>query len=48
MPLDLLDRLVIIKTTKYGKEDMLKILKIRAVTEGLQFEDGQLLCYTLD
>lgn len=40
MPLDLLDRLVIIRTTKYKKPDMLKILKIRAKTEMLEFEDG--------
>jgi len=39
MPLDLLDRLVIIKNAKYNEEDMLRILKIRAQTEGLSFEE---------
>jgi len=43
MPLDLLDRLVIIKTNKYMVDDMLKILKIRATVEGLSFEDGKLM-----
>jgi len=40
MPLDLLDRLVIIRTVKYAKDDMLKIIKIRAKTEGLELDDG--------
>ena len=43
MPLDLLDRLVIIKTNKYKIDDMLEILKIRASTEGLDFEDGKFI-----
>lgn len=38
--MDLLDRLVIIKTSPYTKEEMLNILKIRATTEGLQLETG--------
>ncbi|OXA37636.1 ruvB-like helicase 1 [Folsomia candida] len=38
IPMDLLDRLVIIKTSPYTKEEMLNILKIRATTEGLQLE----------
>jgi len=38
VPTDLLDRLVIVKTMIYSKEDILKILKIRATVEGIQFE----------
>ncbi len=36
IPLDLLDRLLIIKTLPYSQEDMGKIIRIRAATEGLQ------------
>jgi len=34
IPMDLLDRLVIVKTSPYTKAEMLKILQIRAKTEG--------------
>ncbi|XP_013383516.1 ruvB-like 1 [Lingula anatina] len=34
MPLDLLDRIMIIKTLPYSKDEMIQILKIRAQTEG--------------
>jgi len=40
IPMDLLDRLVIVKTTPYKKEEMTKILKIRAQTESLTLEEG--------
>jgi len=40
IPMDLLDRLVIIKTCPYNKDEMLSILKLRAQTEGLQLEQG--------
>lgn len=40
IPMDLLDRLVIIKTSPYTKPEMLNILKIRAQTEGLNVEPG--------
>jgi DNA helicase TIP49 (TBP-interacting protein) len=35
MPLDLLDRIMIIKLAPYGVEDMAKILKLRAEVEGI-------------
>ena len=35
IPIDLLDRLLIIKTTNYNLEDLIKILAIRASTESL-------------
>lgn len=41
IPMDLLDRLVIIKTSPYSKDEMLKILQIRAKTEGLSSETGK-------
>lgn len=39
MPLDLLDRIMIIRTLPYRIEDMCQIIKIRANTEGIQVED---------
>lgn len=36
IPIDLLDRLLIIKTVPYGLEDLIKILAIRASTEGIK------------
>ena len=36
IPVDLLDRLLIIKTEKYNLEDTLKIIAIRASTEGIK------------
>ena len=41
IPMDLLDRIVIVKTSKYNKEEMKKILEIRAKTEGLTIESGK-------
>lgn len=38
IPLDLLDRLLIIRTIPYGKADMEQILQLRANTEGLEIE----------
>lgn len=38
IPLDLLDRLVIIRTLPYSRADLEQILKLRAVTEGLDLE----------
>jgi len=38
IPMDLLDRLVIVKTLPYTKAEMLKILTIRAKTEGHMME----------
>ena len=34
MPLDLLDRIMIIRTSPYAQEEMVQILRIRAQTEG--------------
>eukprot|EP00045_Choanoeca_perplexa_P003465 m.31330 g.31330 ORF g.31330 m.31330 type:complete len:456 (-) comp12060_c0_seq1:66-1433(-) len=39
MPLDLLDRIMIIKLAPYGVDDMAKILKIRAEVEGIQADE---------
>ena len=36
IPVDLLDRLLIIKTTNYGLEELMKILAIRASTENIK------------
>lgn len=36
IPVDLLDRLLIIKTTTYGLEELMKILAIRASTENIK------------
>ncbi len=36
IPIDLLDRLLIIKTTTYGLEELMKILAIRASTENIK------------
>lgn len=42
IPLDLLDRLLIIKTLPYSNTEIEQIIKLRAVTEGLQIEDEAL------
>src|ERR1700761_8999214 len=40
VPMDLLDRLVIVKTLTYTKDEILKIIKIRAAIEGIQMDNG--------
>lgn len=40
MPVDLLDRLMIIRTLPYSTDDIRQILKIRAVTEEIKIEDA--------
>ena len=42
VPLDLLDRLLILRTMKYTAEEMVQIIRIRAKTEGLSVEDDAL------
>ena len=42
IPLDLLDRIMIIKLAPYGAEDMQRILKIRAEIEGIPIDDASL------
>lgn len=42
MPLDLLDRIMIIRTLPYRIEDMTQIIKIRAHTEGIPVEEDTL------
>merc|ERR1711937_140092 len=42
MPMDLLDRIMIIKMLPYNAEDMTQILKIRADTESIPVEDEAL------
>lgn len=39
IPLDLLDRLLIIKTLPYSNAEIEQIIKLRAMTEGLQVDD---------
>lgn len=42
IPVDLLDRLVIIRTLPYNLEEMVHILAIRAQVEGIQMEENSL------
>ncbi|XP_041976267.1 ruvB-like helicase 1 [Aricia agestis] len=42
IPLDLLDRLLIIRTLPYNKAELLQILKLRATTESISIEDEAL------
>lgn len=42
IPLDLLDRLVIIRTLPYARSDLEQILKLRANTEGLEIDPDAL------
>ncbi|VVC90180.1 ruvB-like helicase 1 [Leptidea sinapis] len=42
IPLDLLDRLLIIRTLPYNKAELLQILKLRAATEGISIDDDAL------
>ncbi|XP_054163069.1 ruvB-like 1 [Oppia nitens] len=43
IPLDLLDRLMIVKTVPYTQQEMLQILRIRAQTEGIHIDDDALI-----
>jgi len=42
IPVDLLDRLLIVKTIPYSLTEMINILSIRACTEGIELEDDAL------
>ncbi|XP_002734660.1 ruvB-like 1 [Saccoglossus kowalevskii] len=42
IPLDLLDRVMIIRTLPYSQDEMVQIIRIRAQTEGLQIDDESL------
>ena len=42
IPIDLLDRLLIIKTIPYLLNEMINIMSIRAVTERIELEDDTL------
>merc|ERR1711934_441569 len=42
IPRDFLDRLLIIRTLPYSREEMVQIIKIRAATEGLQVDEEAL------
>ncbi|XP_043268058.1 ruvB-like 1 [Venturia canescens] len=42
IPLDLLDRLLIIRTLPYSKSEISQIVNLRAVTEGLQIDEDAL------
>ncbi|KAL5013338.1 hypothetical protein ScPMuIL_007608 [Solemya velum] len=43
IPLDLLDRVMIVRTLPYSEEEMVQILKIRAQTENIQIGDESLI-----
>ncbi|XP_013775343.1 ruvB-like 1 [Limulus polyphemus] len=43
VPLDLLDRLLIIRTLPYSHEEMVQILRIRAQTEGIEIDEESLI-----
>lgn len=43
IPLDLLDRLLIIRTLPYGIEEIEQIIKLRAQIESLQIDDDALI-----
>ena len=43
IPLDLLDRLLIVRTQPYNVNEMVEILKIRAQTEGISLDDESLV-----
>lgn len=40
MPLDLLDRIMIIRTLPYSTEEIIQILKLRAQVESLTISEG--------
>jgi RuvB-like protein 1 (pontin 52) len=42
IPLDLLDRLLIIRTLPYSRVEMEQILRLRAQTEGIQIDEEAL------
>ena len=42
IPLDLLDRLMIIRTLPYSQDEMVQIVRIRAQTENIQADDESL------
>lgn len=42
MPLDLLDRVMIIRTMPYSQQEMSQIIKIRSQIEGIQIDDESL------
>ena len=42
IPVDLLDRSLIIRTTNYTVKEMITIISIRAVTEGIELQDDAL------
>ncbi|XP_078000747.1 ruvB-like 1 [Glandiceps talaboti] len=44
IPLDLLDRVMIIRTLPYSQDEMVQIINIRAQTEGIQTDEDALTC----
>ena len=44
LPLDLLDRIMIVRTLPYSLAEMVQILKIRAQTEGIKVDEDSLKC----
>ena len=45
IPLDLLDRLLIVRTLPYSQEEMVQIIQIRAQAEGLTVEPAALQAF---
>ena len=43
IPMDLLDRALIIRTVNYSVKEIITILSIRAVTEGVELQDEALV-----
>lgn len=43
IPLDLIDRLLIIRTLPYSVSEIEQIIKLRAATEGLQVDDDAMV-----
>jgi RuvB-like protein 1 (pontin 52) len=42
IPVDLLDRMLIVRTMPYSKEEMMQIIAIRASVEGIELDEGAL------
>merc|ERR1712012_1184620 len=47
IPLDLLDRLVIIRTMPYSVDEIVQVVNIRAVTENLKIDENTSLRYAV-
>jgi RuvB-like protein 1 (pontin 52) len=48
VPVDLLDRMLIIRTMPYSLEEMIQIVSIRAETENIEVDEEALACMVSD